>query len=185
MKSKKMVKGMVAGALGLSLLLGGGTFALWYDSQSVAEASVNSGELGFTIGTQSWKNGATPIDIATYKIVPGDVLTLTSNITIGAVGDNLKATLSADTSGVLGDAALSDALTFDLDVTGLTESNPGQFEVTSADNDETVVAVLTITLPQVETGTLDAADQSNWWGSVAQNEAINLSSITFELAQHL
>ena len=185
MKNNKVVKGIVAGALGLSLLIGGGTFAVWYDSQSVTTGSVNSGSLAFKIGTQTWKSGATPISIDAYKVVPGDVLTLTSNIAITAQGTNLKATLNANTAGLIGDAQLRNALTIGLDVTGLTTAaSKGAVEVTSADNGKTAVAVLTIAFPSVTSGTL-GTDRANWWGSTAQNQKLDLSSIKFELTQHL
>lgn len=188
MALSKISKGIVAGTLGLALLLGGGTFALWYDSEPVAGGDVQSGQLNFEVGAQTWAaNGVAVADINAYRIVPGDVLTLTSPLTIQAEGTNLQATLSADTSAITGDPELLAALDTTLVVSGLadTAGTGGAYEVTPADDNATVSAALTITFPATTDGAAPAADRSNWWAQTAQLDAVQLSTITFDLAQHL
>jgi alternate signal-mediated exported protein len=94
----KMIKGSVAGATGIVLLMGGfGTYALWSDSTSVDQDTLKSGALDITgTGTATWAdisstgavNGAW--DPASDKMVPGDTVKLTQPVTIDASGKNLK-----------------------------------------------------------------------------------------------
>lgn len=103
----KLVKGAVAGAAGIALLLGGaGTFALWNSSIGVASGTVSTGTLAFgTSSDATWRDDSpgattTTFDPETQKIVPGDVVTLTQNITIDATGKNLQAQLAYEPSSV-------------------------------------------------------------------------------------
>jgi alternate signal-mediated exported protein len=105
----KLVKGSIAGAAGIALLLGGaGTFALWNDSAAVTNATVSTGELSITAAAaQTWAdistkgspatastlNGGT-FDPAAHKLVPGDTITATQSVTINASGKNLLAKLT-------------------------------------------------------------------------------------------
>ena len=201
MKNSKLAKGIAAGALGLTLLLGGGTFALWYQTQPVATSgNINSGNLGFTVGTQVWKNvtgGNTSIaDITTFKMVPGDTVSLTAPVTLTASGDNLKATLKVDLSGLTGNAQLLAALkantTYTIAATpGL--ANPtynagtGGYEIVAADNAKVASVIVSIHFPKAKDGDTPLADRSNWWGTgtaSAQSQAVQLNSLTFDLAQH-
>jgi alternate signal-mediated exported protein len=96
----KLTKGAIAGAAGVALLLGGaGTFALWNTTVGVASGKISTGTLAFgTRANATWSDdsGATPtaFNPATQKIVPGDVVSLTQDITINATGKNLKAELA-------------------------------------------------------------------------------------------
>lgn len=92
----KLMKGAVAGAAGIALLLGGaGTFAVWNATASVSGATINSGNLALTANTDGvWKDGTTTIDLATYKIIPGKVLTYTQTLDVLADGNDLTATLT-------------------------------------------------------------------------------------------
>jgi len=98
----KLLKGAIAGAAGVALLLGGaGTFALWNDSTNLGSGTIEAGNLSVALdssGIWSDQNGAIA-DIGTYTIVPGDVLTYTQDVRVTALGDNLTAELElADTS---------------------------------------------------------------------------------------
>lgn len=109
----KTTKGAIAGAAGIVLLLGGaGTFALWNDSTSFDGGTITSGTLSIDdSATGAWKDvssdgpvGGTAIaDIDAFRVVPGDTLAYTQNITIHATGDNLLATFGYSLSG--GDVA--------------------------------------------------------------------------------
>ncbi|GGL00895.1 hypothetical protein GCM10007382_21060 [Salinibacterium xinjiangense] len=101
----KLVKGAVATAAGVALLMGGaGTFAYWNDSVGITGGTITAGNLVVTDATPTsgvWtvlKNGvgtATTItNIATFVASPGDKFTYTKSVTITATGDNLTATLA-------------------------------------------------------------------------------------------
>lgn len=99
----KLLKGSLAGAAGIALLLGGaGTFALWNSSADVAGGTITAGTLTIAPSETdgSWTaNGDDVADIADYTIVPGDTLVYTQDMSIVATGDNLVATLDiADAS---------------------------------------------------------------------------------------
>lgn len=179
---ERLTKGALAIGAGALLLLGGaGTYALWSDSQAVAEAGdISSGDLDLALGTAAWTlNGTTVADVTAVRIVPGDVLALSQPITVTAIGDSLQATLAVSgTDGLTGDQALLDALdvTFALDgpPSWATPNGDGTFEV----------APSTAAYPAVDadvTLTFDAATPDQ----VATGSVVNLSSLTFTLEQHL
>lgn len=92
---KKITKGALATGLGVALLLGGGgTLAVWNDSQATQLDSIVSGDLALSAGTGVWKNAQGTVDVSTYKVVPGDKLTFTQPVTVTLVGDQLQATLA-------------------------------------------------------------------------------------------
>ena len=95
----KLLVSAIAGAAGLTLLIGGaGTFALWNSSASLTGGTITGGTLlvadNATAGV--WKSGATVITLSSYRIVPCDTLTFTKTVDITATGDNLVATLAVD-----------------------------------------------------------------------------------------
>src|SRR5690554_524090 len=96
----KLVKGSIAGAAGIALLLGGaGTLALWNADIDIDPGTVTAGTLSVApVGTPGWWDASpenTPAeaiaDISAFKTVPGDVLTFIGNYNINATGDNLTA----------------------------------------------------------------------------------------------
>ncbi len=98
-----LLGGAAAGALGVALLTsGGGTFATWFDSASVAPGSIQSGTLDVAVGSGAWAGPAGPVDPATYRVVPGDVLTYSVPVDVTAQGDNLRATLTTNLAEVAG-----------------------------------------------------------------------------------
>ncbi|GAB3267800.1 alternate-type signal peptide domain-containing protein [Arthrobacter pigmenti] len=112
----KATKGVVAGALGIGLLAGGTTFALWSDDATIDGGTVTAGTLDLsTGGDRVWNDvsgGAAAtadnvIDPANFLIVPGDTIQLTDHLKIETKGDNIKAKLSVDSEGLTG--ALADA----------------------------------------------------------------------------
>jgi alternate signal-mediated exported protein len=124
----KLVKGAVATAAGVALLMGGaGTFAYWNASTGVTGGTIVAGQLTVVDGTPTdgvWtvqKNGAgtgATVSLSTYKATPGDVLTYTKTVKITATGDNLTAALSlapgsiaATTAGTTADVSLASYLT--------------------------------------------------------------------------
>ena len=112
----KLTKAAIAGGAGIILLMGGaGTFAVWNDVSNAGAATITAGNLDIEPnGAGVWSVGGTPIDIATYRIIPGTTLTYTSNFDVYAVGDGLTATVSLTegsiTAAATGNAAANTAL---------------------------------------------------------------------------
>lgn len=93
---KSMTKGALAIGIGAAMLLGGGgTLATWNAAADVAPGTITAGDLNLgTTKTGTWSTAAgAPIDIATYRAVPGDVLVFTQDINVTLTGDQLKAKL--------------------------------------------------------------------------------------------
>jgi len=129
---KKAAIGLVAGALGIGLLAGGTTLALWSDTEDVDGGVITAGNLDVAAGTagvwydispadaDGWTIAdtiAVPAPVAaatgvvfpnTYGIVPGDLLELLQPVTVVATGDNMVAELTADLTTV--EAAIPVAL---------------------------------------------------------------------------
>lgn len=176
----KLVKGAVAGAAGIALLIGGaGTFALWNDSAQVDASTISSGTLTLTAGTDGvWKNvtngGTATIDPSTFTIVPGNRLQFTQTLTIAATGNDLKAELSYNDLAITG--SLSGVATTSLAVTSSSANvvpgtAPKTFIVTPAGSSATVSVVLTVELPASTSGT------------TGQGGTLDLSALTFTLTQ--
>ena len=98
----KMAKGALAIGVGAALLLGGGgTLAVWNQTQSANAGQIAAGDLELTPQAGVWTNAyGTVVDldpnntVADYKVVPGDVLTYTQTMNVKLVGDLMKAKLS-------------------------------------------------------------------------------------------
>lgn len=113
MKNTTLVKGSAAIALGAALLLGGGgTLANWNAAATQTPGEIVAGDLNLvnTTSTGVWKDraGAT-IDITTYKVVPGDKLTFTQDLTVTLKGNKMAAEIA--TTGI------------DAEVSGFTATN--------------------------------------------------------------
>ncbi|WP_374010927.1 alternate-type signal peptide domain-containing protein [Leifsonia sp. LS-T14] len=187
----RFVRGAIAGAAGVALLLGGArSFALWNGAASAQAGTVQSGTMTIanTPGsaavwtvTHGGVTSAIP-SISAFRIVPGDTLTLTQKVDISASGDNLSAILSLDpTSIVVGGNTASSELASALARTatmtipgtlpaGLTAGPaPYSYKVTGALGTKTVTIVLS--------APFDAA------GTAAQGGTIDLTKLAFKLAQ--
>lgn len=101
----KATKGAIAaGAAGILLLGGAGTFALWEDNESITGGTVSTGVMTLAVGSGTWAETATPgtpINIGTFDIVPGDSLTYTTTVTATATGDNLTGELKIEGSSLV------------------------------------------------------------------------------------
>lgn len=181
----KLVKGAVAGAAGIALLLGGAsTFALWNASATANAGVVQSGQLKLEKGTAgaTWTDlstgTATTIDnIATYRLVPGSKIQFSQPLTVTAVGTNLRATLAPTLPGST--TALGQALTKTFTVT-----SPGSSAVpagfTADPTGYTVVAGSSATTQIVATYTLELPSSSD---NATQNGTLDLSQLAFTLTQ--
>jgi alternate signal-mediated exported protein len=192
----KLLKGSIAGAAGIALLLGGaGTFALWNQTAVVAGGSVTSGVLTIAnSGNASWKDisadkTASTIDISTFKIVPGDKIELTQVVNVKATGDNLKANLAydattittagADAAAVALNQALKDKLVVTMAATGTgvtAGALANEFVVAPSATQTAVTVKITIELPTA-TGTPAGT------GTIAQAGSVNLTGLAFKLTQ--
>ncbi len=173
----KLTKGAIATAAGIALLMGGaGTFALWNDSATVSGGTIQSGTLTIaSTGAGTWKDVSTDIvptnvviNPASFLVAPGDKLNYTQSFTIGASGNNLKATLAVDpTSIVKGTWAtdLTPTVTATIDGTAVSQ-------ITSAANGKTVVVSVTLAF--------DAAADNTTQGTPG---AVDLSALKITLTQ--
>lgn len=122
--SNKMIKGAVAGATGIALLMGGfGTYALWSDSESMAGGTVTSGELDVTAKTVAWTDASNATwNTATDLVVPGDVVSRKQSFDFVGTGKNLTGTITftpgSETDGPGTYAAFGNALDIDMTVDG-------------------------------------------------------------------
>ncbi|SEL81849.1 alternate-type signal peptide domain-containing protein [Rhodococcus maanshanensis] len=170
----KQTKGAIAaGAAALLLAGGAGTMAAWNSSQTVAGGAVNSGTLSLTQNGSpaGWKENGNPVDITTFKAVPGDVITYNASFKVGAVGKNLNATLTADTSTITGDAALISALAPSTVVTKNGAPLAGG-AITESNNNDIVDVAVTFTFNNATAGT------------TAQGAAVNLANFNVKLQQN-
>ena len=186
----KLVKGSLAAAAGIALLLGGaGTFAYWNSTAGVAGGTVTAGDLQIVNDGAAgiWKDQTgTTINPATYRIVPGDTLTYTDDLTVTAVGKNIAATLGlaggsispvTPTPSTNADNKLASYLTANAVVTATgTGIVPGTgtnvFNVTQGTG--TVTTTVTISFPI-------GADTTN---NDAKLGAVNLSNMALTLTQN-
>jgi alternate signal-mediated exported protein len=165
--SNKLVKGSLAAAVGVALLMGGaGTLASWNDTSVIAGGTITAGTLSITVpgstpASDGWKSGSTAIpNIATYRIVPGDTLTYQKTFIVTATGDSLTATASLGALSITGasqgaaDVALAALLTKSavFTVDGVTTAT-----VTGSASPKTVVVTATIAFPSGTTTTDNAA----------------------------
>jgi alternate signal-mediated exported protein len=123
----KMVKGSVAGAAGVALLMGSfGTFALWQDEVGVEGSSITSGKLDITPGVTQWadesEKAARNWSTTNALVVPGDTITRTQTFVVEATGANMMGELAFDAGDVVeGDFGDDIEVTVDVQAPGLTE----------------------------------------------------------------
>lgn len=184
----KLVKGSIAGAAGIALLLGGvGTLATWNSAVTVsAPGSITAGTLDIaaavgTIVGDGWKLGsaATVASPSSFKIVPGDTVTYTKTFTVIATGDNLSAGIALGTlaiapvnSATAADTALAAALTKSatFKVDGVTTAS-----ISPTSGTQVIVVTATIAFPKSTTA---GAENSSKTG------AVSLSNFSITLTQN-
>ncbi|WP_453983861.1 alternate-type signal peptide domain-containing protein [Brevibacterium casei] len=113
---KKQTLGIIAGAAGAALLLGGGTFALWTDSAEADGGQITAGNLDVAVTESGWQDISADradsphaIDLKTFKIIPGDTVQGKYGVDVGLEGDNMVAKLKLAGGGAL-EGALSQGL---------------------------------------------------------------------------
>ena len=193
----KLVKGSIAGAAGIALLLGGaGTFALWNSSATVNAGSLATGQMSIVANAAAgeWKDvstladgttpsliGGTTFTPASHKLVPGDTVTYTKSVSITATGKNMKARLAYTPSSIVVDPALSTYVTVSIAPANLTgggtfaaDGSTGAYFITpGATGSTTLDVVITVKFSDTPTGV------------VGQNitNGVNLTGAAFTLTQ--
>jgi alternate signal-mediated exported protein len=151
----KLIKGAVAGAAGIALLLGGaGTFAAWNQNAAIGSAAaINTGTLTVSAtGTAGWYDvtngytaGQSTINLSSYKLVPGAKLEYRQPLTVVAAGDNLTAKLKFNapslTKGGTADANFAVSATLD----GQTANSDGSYNIAAGTSNPTAVVDVTFT----------------------------------------
>lgn len=185
----KKTTGIVAGATGAALLMGGATFALWNDSAEVAGGAVTAGHLDVEAGTVSWQDvsadrtqGDHEIDLDTFRIVPGDTVEGTLPLSAALQGDNLVAELSLDRLGVTGSGQLLSELaqhaTYEVHLDGETvvEATPlaaaQPLRLASADNSQNVAALHTLPAALTDAPNLEVVLSVTFDEDVAERDLV-------------
>lgn len=180
---KKSTKALIAGGIGVALLVGGAsTVSFWTDEAEGGDGVISSGtlDLGTPVGG-GWEishagdgNGdaTAPVefDPAEDQIVPGDILTYTQSIPVNLEGENIKAEFNGNldvtpSSAADADAALAEAITAqDLAASGLTDATGGltlDGETLTGEGDGTVQVTTTVTFPWGAEGDYNDAKLGN------------------------
>jgi alternate signal-mediated exported protein len=138
----KLVKGAIAGAAGIVLLMGGaGSLAYWNDSANAGPASgqnlINAGTLTvLPVDAGTWTKGfynaggtlvgststILPANLGAVRIVPGNKLSYAQTFNLTASGDDLYFTITTPTTG--GVQANNPALPADVALAAQATGNP-------------------------------------------------------------
>lgn len=178
-RNRRTGRAVLAGVVAAGLLAaGGGTFAKWSDSEDIAGSTVRAGELslGAPSATQWEVNGEPIADISSFRAVPGDTVSFTTGSTITAKGDTLKGQLRvqlpAQAQQLFAQAEQSGYGSYDVELATGDRTADDVYEVTAADNGETVTV----------TGTFKwNGDRTT--GQAFANQAIDLSGTKLVLEQ--
>ena len=165
----KLIKGSIAGAAGIALLLGGaGTLAFWNDSAVLGNVgTVTAGTLDVTAGTGAWTTNG--VAGKATLIVPGDVLVYTETLTLSATGDNLKYKMSDNVASIVAaggitGATVTPAIVVKNGTTTVTPAAGGIY--TAAQGSNNVTVTVTVNFPNTVNG-LDGQGQSINFGTAA------------------
>ncbi|ROR73354.1 alternate-type signal peptide domain-containing protein [Bogoriella caseilytica] len=175
--SKKMTKGAFAIGAGVVLLLGGaGTYALWTVTEEL-DGTVQTGDLDLVLDAESatWTlNGSTPVtDIDALRLVPGDSVTLSQDLLVTAVGDNLNAQLTVTEASALV-PEFAEHFTVDLDLDTAWNSTGNVVDVPSAQPGAA---------PYEVTAHVTVAFDPNTGGQDATDVSVDFGALEFILAQ--
>ena len=183
---KKSTKALIAGGIGVALLVGGaGTVSFWTDQEDGGNGVISAGTLelgtpaggGWEISHEGDSSGTATEPVAfnpgSDQIVPGDILTYTQSIPVTLEGENIKAEFNGNIdvtpdSDADADNKLADAITGDdLAATGLTGATGDlslDGETLTGEGEGTVEVTTTITFP---------------WGTEGQYNDAKLGALDF------
>lgn len=156
----KIAKAVAASALGVSLLVGGGTFALWNsDSTLNSNATITTGDLQVKASSvEKWvdvTNSESPVTIenlSDYRLVPGSKIKLSQSINAIIKGDNIAASLKVQ----MPNTTSGPALTQSVYTITVKDSNDAVLATSTADSknsDGTLIATLLDLKESGDTGT--------------------------------
>jgi alternate signal-mediated exported protein len=99
--ASKLASATIACTVGVALLVGGSTYALWTaNAPANTQASITTGDLRVTaLAQQKWTDvtkTASPVqleDLSDFRMAPGDVLQLKQDLNVIVVGDNISGVL--------------------------------------------------------------------------------------------
>ena len=172
MKNSTLIKGSAAIALGAALLLGGGgTLASWNAEATAAPGTIVSGDLNVennTAGVWKDRNGTT-INIATYKVVPGDKLTFKQDLAVTLTGNKMAANVA--TTGVSATNGFTPANVSVSPVALSVGVTPVANPLVASATTQTVTATVTFEFLSSTTGRVDA------------NKTYNFNNVAFQLTQ--
>ena len=189
----KMIKGSIAGATGIALLMGGfGTYALWSDSQGLGSGTVQSGTLDIvSVGAASWADVSTDATsstwLPTYKMVPGDKVTLTRSVTIDAKGKNLAVdfALTGLPASPYWGGALSVTATYDGQaLTGGVDNNGTPADTTDDGYKFTKTAATPTQLDGAKDLVLTFAFDKTTGTTTQQDKSLSLSALNLSITQN-
>ena len=182
----KLVKGSIAAATGIVLLMGGaGSLALWNDTASITGGAVTAGTLSIAAPataptTDGWKNSAGTVipDISLYRIVPGDSISYTKTLNVTAIGNRLTAAISVDPTSVVaattGNTAANAALaSFITKNATFTVNGAAATTISASTTTQTVVVTATINFTSGAAGVENAA----------KTGVVNLNNFNINLVQ--
>ena len=183
---KKSTKALIAGGIGVALLVGGAsTVSFWTDEAEGGDGVISSGTLdlgtpaggGWEISHAGDGSGTATEPVAfnpgSDQIVPGDILTYTQSIPVTLEGENIKAEFNGNidvtpSTDAAADTALSDAIeSEDLAATGLTGATGDlalDGETLTGEGEGSVEVTTTITFP---------------WGTEGQYNDAKLGALNF------
>jgi alternate signal-mediated exported protein len=161
----RRLKGLFAGVAGVALLLGGTTFAMWSDQDTVAAPSITHGNLDVASAQGAAtvldlrksgsdgglvNSGKTAVDPATFLAVPGDQLEIDlPAATITATGNNMKYEI-----GVASTATSIDLHEWQIKAyvyEGTTLLNQGGTDLSNLGTSGASIAAYTVTTPRTVT----------------------------------
>lgn len=187
----KLLKGAIAGAAGVALLLGGaGTFALWNDATVVSGGTIATGTLSIlpTAALATWTDisstvvSGTSFDPSIQRLVPGDKVKLTKAVTISTTGKNLKANLSFDPTTITTDPALSSVLSYTLAATPVVATGSASVTQVGTTNTFTITPGSAATTTVNVTFTVEFLDTTGTTGQ-SVSPAVDLTKLKFTLTQ--
>lgn len=188
----KLLKGAVAGAAGIALLLGGaGTFAAWNDRAGVTGSSILTGTLsvdGSTNGTWAWDafdtnpTAANQVNAASDRIVPGDVVYYNADVTVHAAGKHLKGQFTVSGGSLKGVVGGDDNATAVVSVqtSANVVSNNGVYDITPNANGSDIVVPVSVAITfKGAPGSSDTANSNQ----TNQGKTFTLTDLAIDLTQ--
>jgi alternate signal-mediated exported protein len=159
----KTVKGSLAGAAGVALLMGGfGSYALWSDSEDLGANGVSSGVLTIDTSAGSYDDANTAAAgdwTASDKMVPGDKVTYTQTFSVAGTGKNLKGSIALANPGSTNTFSSNMVRTVKITSSNGTivpvSGSDTSFTFASPFNTATLTAVVTYDFSSATSGTTD------------------------------